>query len=228
MNRRQFMNALERLLQDIPKNEREEALQYYNDYFDDAGEENENSVISELGSPEQVARTIREGMSGSSGEYTENGYEDSRFQDHQEMSADSRKTGQTADTRKRAGSNPWKIFCIILLCVILCPIIVPLGIGLLAVVIALIIAAICIIGGIGLIGFVPLLVGIATIVLGVIRLAAIPAVGFALLGIGCLVLALGILAALVTLWIFVKLVPGIIRGIVSLIRYPLRKAGVVK
>ena len=103
-----------------------------------------------------------------------------------------------------------------------------LGIGLLAVVIALIIAAICIIGGIGLIGFVPLLVGIATIVLGVIRLAAIPAVGFALLGIGCLVLALGILAAIVTLWIFVKLVPGIIRGIVSLIRYPLRKAGVVK
>lgn len=227
MNRKQFMNALERLLRDLPENERAEALQYYNDYFDDAGEENEASVIEELESPEQVARTIREGMSGSAGEYTENGYEDSRFRDHQDISSDYQ-TARPADEKKRKSGNPWKILCIILLCLILFPIIIPLGIGVLAVIAALILAAICLIGGVGLIGFVPLLVGIATIIVGIFRIAAFPAVGFALLGIGCLLLAAGILAALITVWIFLKLVPGVIRGIVALIRFPLRKAGVVK
>ena len=39
MNRTEFMERLERLLWNISDSEREEALQYYNDYFDDAGEE---------------------------------------------------------------------------------------------------------------------------------------------------------------------------------------------
>lgn len=37
MTRTEFMKQLQDLLSDISKNEREEALQYYNDYFDDAG-----------------------------------------------------------------------------------------------------------------------------------------------------------------------------------------------
>ena len=41
MNRTDFMNQLESLLQSISSTEREEAMQYYNDYFDDAGAENE-------------------------------------------------------------------------------------------------------------------------------------------------------------------------------------------
>ena len=45
MNRQEFMKRLEELLQDISENEREEALQYYNDYFDDAGAENEAQII---------------------------------------------------------------------------------------------------------------------------------------------------------------------------------------
>ena len=62
------MKRLEELLQDISENEREEALQYYNDYFDDAGAENEAQIIEELGCPEQVARTIKAGMAGAGGE----------------------------------------------------------------------------------------------------------------------------------------------------------------
>ena len=40
MNRARFIKELERLLLDLPAGERKEALQYYNDYFDDAGPEN--------------------------------------------------------------------------------------------------------------------------------------------------------------------------------------------
>lgn len=45
MNRIEFMTELASLLQDVPVEERKEAMQYYNDYFDDAGEENEQQVI---------------------------------------------------------------------------------------------------------------------------------------------------------------------------------------
>lgn len=60
MNRTEFMNQLEILLQNISFAEKEEALQYYNDYFDDAGAENEQSVIEALGNPARVAENIRQ------------------------------------------------------------------------------------------------------------------------------------------------------------------------
>ena len=76
MNRTEFMNRLERLLWDIPESERREALQYYNDYFNDAGRENEQEGIAALGSPGQVAKIVREGLEdgGSQGEFTEKGF----------------------------------------------------------------------------------------------------------------------------------------------------------
>ena len=58
MNRQEFMNQLEMLLSDISQAERDEALQYYNDYLDDAGIENEESAIRALGSPIQVAACL--------------------------------------------------------------------------------------------------------------------------------------------------------------------------
>ena len=54
MNRIEYMTKLASLLQDIPEVERRDAMKYYNDYFDEAGEENEEQVIREFGAPEEV------------------------------------------------------------------------------------------------------------------------------------------------------------------------------
>lgn len=84
MNRTEFLEQLERLLWDIPKSERMSALEYYQDYFEDAGEENEGKVIQELGSPGKVAAIIRADLENDPspyGEYTETGYTDERFQE---------------------------------------------------------------------------------------------------------------------------------------------------
>ena len=59
MNRKEFIDKLDYLLQDIEDIEREEALQYYEDYFDEAGSENESQVIKDLGSHERVAPIIK-------------------------------------------------------------------------------------------------------------------------------------------------------------------------
>ncbi len=76
MNRAEFMRRLAELLEDVAPTEREEAIQYYNDYFDDAGAENESGVIAALGTPEELARSIRAGLNdgGSGGEFTESGF----------------------------------------------------------------------------------------------------------------------------------------------------------
>lgn len=76
MNRAEFMRRLTELLGDVSPMERDEAIQYYNDYFDDAGVENESGVIASLGTPEELARTIKAGLNdgGNGGEFTETGF----------------------------------------------------------------------------------------------------------------------------------------------------------
>lgn len=59
MNKEAFIRRLRELLAGLPQNEATEAIQYYEDYFADAGAENEAKVIEELGSPEKVAANIR-------------------------------------------------------------------------------------------------------------------------------------------------------------------------
>lgn len=76
MSRWEFMRRLEELLSDISPSEREEALQYYNEYINDAGRENEEEVIRSLGSPEQVAASVKEGLGEAfeNGEFSETGF----------------------------------------------------------------------------------------------------------------------------------------------------------
>ena len=82
MNREMFMKELEYLLQDIPDEEKADALNYYADYLEEAGPENEEKVLREFGSPERIAAIIRADLKGdleSGGGFTERGYEDDRF-----------------------------------------------------------------------------------------------------------------------------------------------------
>ena len=74
MNRVEFMETLSRLLQDIPEEDRIDALKYYNDYFDDAGSENEQNVIEELESPEKVAMKIKADREDTDQYYQEDTY----------------------------------------------------------------------------------------------------------------------------------------------------------
>ncbi len=88
MSYEEFMGELEVLLAGIPAEEREEALQYYADYFADAGKENEEEVLRELESPQKTAALIQAGLKGGSmdgGEFTEYGYTDERFEKRDDL-----------------------------------------------------------------------------------------------------------------------------------------------
>lgn len=76
MKKKQFLERLEQLLAGLPQEEREEAMSWYRDYLDDAGEEQEAEVIARLGSPEDVANSILANLKGNEpGGFTETGYE---------------------------------------------------------------------------------------------------------------------------------------------------------
>ncbi len=137
MNREEFMAKLKALLGDIPADEREEALQYYEDYFDDAGADNEAEVIRELESPQRVAAMIKNDLkhTGNDGEFTENGYEQewaSKKEVPQRKVIPTRVDRQesTLMRHRKAGTTKLgKIALIVLIALIVCPVVIPVGVG---------------------------------------------------------------------------------------------------
>jgi Predicted membrane protein len=59
MDKNKFMAELEVQLSRIDAQERADAIAFYNEYFEEAGAENEQAVIEELGSPAKVAAQIK-------------------------------------------------------------------------------------------------------------------------------------------------------------------------
>lgn len=171
MNRKQFMEELSQLLIGISEEERVEALQYYEDYFDDAGAENEQQVIEELGTPQKVASTIclnLEPGSEQNGEFTESGFQDERFEEKATPAARSPRTkeGDTYSYNEAfgeqdyhssynnmgQGQKPWtsktlKIILIIAIVLVGAPVVIPVGIGIVAAVLGLVIAAFAVFAG---------------------------------------------------------------------------------
>ncbi|MBR6046394.1 MAG: DUF1700 domain-containing protein [Ruminococcus sp.] len=65
MTKKEFLDELKERLSRLPQEELDSALEYYNEIFLDAGEENEETTAEKLGSIENIARQI----------YIENGIE---------------------------------------------------------------------------------------------------------------------------------------------------------
>lgn len=58
MNREEYLKQLKNNILSLSTDEQSEALQYYSDYFEDANDD--EKVIAELGTPEELAKTIIE------------------------------------------------------------------------------------------------------------------------------------------------------------------------
>lgn len=61
MNKQTYLAKLAQLLAPLPEQERQDALNYYEEYFDAAGPEAEDATAAELGDPSDAARKILEG-----------------------------------------------------------------------------------------------------------------------------------------------------------------------
>lgn len=246
------MEKLTYLLGDLPVSDREEAIRYYNDYFDEAGEENEADVINKLESPEKVAATIRQDMLGpdqTAGEFSEVGYTDQRFADEQlpatqedlasqnpgggsyTQNSYSNNGGPANGAGYDSGTNSGKkemnlaTKIVIGACIVLGAILlIPMAGGIFGGLVGVFVAIVAVLFSFVIAGISMIVAGVIGVFLGVSAFfTAGVAYGFLIIGIALIVEALGILATMFGVWILIKIVPAIIRGVVNLFRRLLHK-----
>lgn len=58
MKKHEYMKALRRELHRLPRGDYDRAVEYFDEYFEDAGPEKEEQAIIDLGSPKEAARQI--------------------------------------------------------------------------------------------------------------------------------------------------------------------------
>ena len=194
MNRNEYMAALRRALSVLPEEERANALRYYEEYFDDAGPENEQQVISDLGAPEKVAEQI--------------------LADYRELTAvPQQEAGGAAGKPRRRwrGVPPWLLIVLVLLAI-------PVGIPLLAMLIGVIGAAFGILVAAAAVVF----AFVVVVPLGLL-LAGIILCGFSFALWGLALFALGVLVTLLMIKLCTLFVPPLVRGLVAIIRWPFDK-----
>ena len=226
MNRKEFIDKLDYLLQDIEDIEREEALQYYEDYFDEAGSENESQVIKDLGSPERVAAIIKAGLENKFDqdiEYSEKGMDNANYKEVREVIE-----AEVIDKEKKENhfkGNPDRNRILIILIIIgIIFLALPIGGGLFGVCIGVIAALFAL--GIGVLtgGVVCLVGAVACLVKGAVILASTPGMGLIILatGFGLIALSIGFFALARGT---VKAIPLMVSGVVNLIKTIIQKVG---
>ena len=199
MNKEQFLDELEKLLQDIDSIERDEALNYYRDYFEDAGSEHEQEVIDELGTPEKVAQTIKEGLG---------------VENHQDIKPDinEQENEEVIHHYNERNTRILRGIIVVLLVLLILPTIGGVG-GLVVAAFGLFLSIVCI----GIFGTFGLLCALVALVVGAIKMVmdGLIAGGLVCLGVGLLLFSLSYLTSLMTVSIF-KYLPQAFRALIDL------------
>ena len=244
MSRWEFMRQLEELLSDIAPTEREEALQYYNDYLNDAGRENEQDVIASLGTPEQVAQIVRDGLldGDDHGTFTEQGFQSSEpiknaiIKKEAEANTGEENTWAGSETVEKSGEKggeksglpTWAIVLLVIGCIIFSPVIIGLFFSLMGILFGALCSVIGIVIGIGAATLALYIAAVALIIVGFGCLFASPLAGIGLIGAALICAALGILFMLLFYLLVAKCIPGICQGIAYIFKKIFGKKGGAK
>lgn len=208
MNRIDFMKQLESLLQNISPGEREEALQYYNEYFNDAGAENEQAVIEALGNPAKVAENIKRDINGGG---------DAGYQKPQNRAViQYQQTAASAQQPQKESIPTWALVLLIIGGILLSP--AALGIlgGALGTLVGIIAGWFALIFGFGVTALALFVVLLVFLVTGIMCMWTDPLVGVALVGGGLVCGALGILFFMLTVAMAGIVTPAVFHGICKL------------
>ena len=230
MNREEFLTRLEGMLQSISPTEKEEVLQYYRDYFEDAGPENEQSVIEALGNPADIAENIKKDLQGDDGSRAtasdhavmEYGSPEACERDNYNGSPKAGERGNYYDSRTSHADTGyrepvpaekrlpgWAIVLLTLLIVFASPVLI----GLLGVLFGLLVTWFALIFSFGVTGVALFAVLFVLIIVGAMCVTLDPLVGLALAGGGLICGGIGLLFLMLTVAMAGILTPGIFSGL---------------
>lgn len=224
MSRKEFMEELQVLLGELPVEEREEAIRYYESYFEEAGADQEQVVLDELGSAERIAAQILRDYraENTAGIYTERGYQEQEV----EKKALAQYAGEEKTEQKTEGTSGVYITNkglsggTLVVAILIAILTFPIWISVLATAFGLLMgffgAAIGIVVGFGAGGIGCIIGGVAAFAIGIVKTFTVPVVGAALIAIGLLLFGIGCLM-IAAVGGIIRLAIWIINGIIRLL-----------
>lgn len=225
MSRKDFMEELGRLLYELPIEERAEAIRYYESYFEEAGPEQEQVVLEELGSAERIAAQILRDyrMENGGGMYTEQGYREAESEKQNLVQFEgARRTEQTGENTSGSGITITKkglsgggLVVAILIAILTFPIWISILATAFGLLMGLFGAGIGITIGFGFGGIGCLIGGVAAFAVGIFKTITVPVVGAGLIAIGLLLFGVGCLM-IAAVGGIIKLVIWVAKGLIDL------------
>lgn len=239
MTKQEFMHRLAEQLVSLPPEERLCALKFYDEYFADAGEENWAEVIRDLGSPEEVARTIKEDFAQRNPGYNPN-RQNSQYtyrpgpQYHPGQGRQTYTTSPETYVQRGYGPVPPPYYypprrsgCgtafLVLMLILSSPVWLILLVVLLAMLAGVVAAVIGVLAAVALTIVICIAGGLAWACGSAAEIIAAP--GLALLGAGAglILTGVGLLGFALCAWLAVNILPPVFRWVVDLCRKPFHK-----
>jgi len=200
VSKESFLQQLRQKLTILSSEEREAAITYYEEYFNDAGLENEQSVINELGSVDKVVNGILK----------ENNYPitDSGIKENSDNKYNKEEHSAT-------NINYGMIALLIVILVILAPILVSIFFSIFGIMIGFLFAGIGITIG-----------GIATSIAGIVAMFLYPLNGLLILGLGLILLSVGVIITTFMVNLCAIGIPALVRTTVRVCKFSFKKGGI--
>lgn len=215
MTRKEFLSQLEQALQGMPAEECRRAVEYYENYFDEAGPENEQEVLQQLGAPEKVAADILRD------------YRD--IAQHTDEPHTSHEAKASGNTGKSKSTKEWfqtldrgqKLLLLVLLIAAAC-VILPVGVGVIGGLGGIIVAFVCLVAAIFfLVPALDLAAWAAMVALffaAGVMLSNNVVISLLLAGLALIFAACGIWLGMLTKYLFCTVFPALIRSIIEFFR----------
>ncbi len=190
MNREEYLKELSKYLNKLPKDDFEDAMNHFEECFDDVGAEGEADLIKELGSPRNVATELLSNLIIES-------------EDKNEL---------VVVEKKKNGF--WKVFLISVLVILAAPIGFPLTIALIAIVFSILITIVAVVFSFAMVGLSGIIVSAKLFGVGLFSLGSSVPASLILIGLSFVGISLTALL-FIAIYYFIVLMIYCLKKIVS-------------
>lgn len=168
MTRSEYMDQIKTCLRRLPKQDFEQALEYFYEYFEEAGPDQEARAIEDLGEPKAAAEQILRNL----------------------VICNAEESGKKSI--KRSLDSVW----IGILAICAAPVALPLAFALAVTVLSLLVSVVAVVGSFLMTGGIMAAVSVIPMFGGIYLLGSYPASGIMTLGIGLMLLGIGLLVSI--------------------------------
>lgn len=184
MNKTEYLNELSKYLKKLPKSDYEDAMNHFEESFDEVGEEGEEELMKEFGSPRKLASEIISKLLSEEMRMENVTREETGDEDREDES----KISRTGKKKNRLS----KVFLLLILAILAAPIGLPLTIAAFALLFSFVIVSISLLFAIVCSIFTGIFIGVKMIIVSFFLIPKLMSAGILLLGMGLAIISIGL------------------------------------